>query len=159
MTAPALSEFERLVGQLTTLGFPRDRAVAQVRQQFPAIAPAPEKAERDARVLEKTEQREVTKVFQCHGFTVRSTSQARPSKVAPGLPDLFVTHKAKPFGFFWETKRQVGGTLSIDQQAFADDCARCGIRWYTGDRYHAEALMRAEGFADLRGVVPLREGR
>lgn len=150
MTAPALSEFERLVGQLTGMGFPRDKAEAQVRAQFPAIAPAPERAERDARILEKKEQQEVTKVFMRHGFTVRSTSQARPSKIALGFPDLFVTHNAKPFGFFWETKRQVGGHVSIDQEKFAADCARCGIRWYTGDRYHAEALMRAEGFSDLR---------
>lgn len=149
MTAPAISRFDEMVDQLVGMGFPRDRAEAQVRQQFPAIAPAPEKAERDARIREKQEQLAVTKVFLRHGFKVRSTSQARPSKIALGFPDLFVTHKARPFGFFWETKRQVGGALSIDQQAFADDCARCGIRWYTGDRYHAEALMRAERFEDL----------
>jgi hypothetical protein len=149
MTAPALSEFDQIVNGLLRLGFSRERATAEAARQFPHLAPAPEKAERDARILEKAEQLAVTKVFLRHGFKVRSTSQARPSKIALGFPDLFVTHKAKPFAFFWETKRQVGGALSVDQQAFADDCARCGIRWYTGDRYHAEALMRAEHFTDL----------
>lgn len=106
----------------------------------------PATVERNARVREKEEQAAVTKLFRTHGFTVRSTSQARPSKIALGFPDLFVTHRSKPLAFFWETKRQVGGVLSDAQRDFAADCARCGIVCHAGDRYHAAAFLRSEGF-------------
>lgn len=132
------------------------RAEADRRQQLRTrgvstfeVPPDPKAIERDKRIREKAEQEAVTKLFRRHGFTVRSTSQARPSKIAIGFPDLFVTHRSRPLAFFWETKRQVGGVVSEAQQEFADDCARCGVRWYTGDRYHAAAFLRAENIPEV----------
>jgi hypothetical protein len=102
---------------------------------------------RDARILEAAEQKEVIKVFREHGCTVRSTSQYRPSKVSIGLPDLFCAHHEHPIAFWWETKRQVGGVVSEAQRDFAADCQRCGIKWYSGDRYDAERVCRELGFS------------
>lgn len=134
--------FDTLVDQLVGRGFARATAEAEIRRQRPELAPDPAEVQRDAAVREKAEQAAVTKLFREHGFTVRSTSQARPSKIALGFPDLFVTHKRLAIGFFFETKRRVGGVVSDAQQDFANDCARCGISWYTGDRHRAAALMR-----------------
>lgn len=105
----------------------------------------PDAVQRDARIREKEEQAAIIKLFRAHGFTVRSTSQSRASRVALGLPDLWVTHNTKPLAFWFEVKRQSGGVLSEFQKDFAADCERCGVKCMAGDRYHAEAFLRSQG--------------
>lgn len=138
--AATRQQFERYYQTLRGNGIGEEAAAAAAIKKFPGAF------ERAESIREKEEQAEVTKVFQRRGFTVRSTSQARPSKIAIGFPDLFVTHKTRPIAFFWESKRQVKGVLSEAQKEFANDCHRCGVKCLAGDRYHAAAFLRAEGF-------------
>lgn len=107
--------------------------------------PEPAEAERDARVLEKDEQAAVVKLLRGMGFDVWNLSQARASKQTPGLPDLWVMHREHPIAFWWETKRQVGGALSVPQEYFRDATLRCGVAHGVGDRYAAREFLRALG--------------
>lgn len=140
--------FEAAVNQLVDLGYSRPEAEQAVRKQHPQLAPTfPLNGERDERALERAEQIEVRKLFCAFGFTVRNLSQYRPSHVAPGFPDLFVTHNRERIAFFFETKRQVGGKRSPAQVEFAADCNRCGVPCYHGDRYSAAQLLVDLGLA------------
>lgn len=140
-----ITEFDRLVSAMTALHVPRPKAEAAARAQLGITGSGadvdPAQCERDGSIAEKAEQLAIVKLFREHGCTVRSTSQARPSKIAIGFPDLFVTHRTLPLAFFWETKRQVGGVVSDAQKDFGADCWRCGVRWYTGDRHDAQRLL------------------
>lgn len=140
MTA-TLSEFDRLTSALmATAHIDRDRAEAAVRKSL-GVGKSTEKSERDARILEKAEQAEIVKLFRRHGFVVRSTSQARASKIAVGFYDLFCTHKTLPIALFFDSKRQVGSVWSEAQKDFENDCHRCGILCYHGDRYEAQRIL------------------
>lgn len=102
---------------------------------------------RNGDVLEKAEQLEVSKRLRAFGFTVRSLSQARASKQAPGLGDLWISHRGVRWAGWWETKRQVGGRLSPAQLDFQEDCAACGVHYRVGDRFAADALLVELGLA------------
>lgn len=99
----------------------------------------------DPDALEKDEQREVMKMYRAHGCVVRNLSQARKTKQAPGLPDLFVVHRGKSHAWWHETKRPVGGRYSPAQLEFRDDMQACGVGWVGGDRRAAAAQLRAIG--------------
>ena len=99
-----------------------------------------------ADVLEATEQRDITKMARAIGLRVRDQSQKRPSKVAPGIPDLIVTCNAVGFFGYWETKRQVGGVRSTSQIEFGDDCIAARIPYGFGDRYEFARWLTAHGF-------------
>lgn len=144
--ASALSAFDRLVGRMVQLHIPRDRAERAAREQLGLPDPAAVPIARDAGVPEKVEQWEISKLFSAFRFKVRNLSQARASKQAPGIADLFVVHESQPIAFWWESKRQVGGAHSPAQLDFRDDCARCGVGYGTGDRYAARAHLVSLGF-------------
>lgn len=118
------------------LTLPQYRAREALRAREPEIDP-------DA--IEKDEQLEVVKMYRAHGCLVRNLSQARRTKQAPGLPDLWVVHRGKRQAWWHETKRSVGGRYSPAQLEFRDDCQACGIPWVGGDRRHAAAQLRAIG--------------
>lgn len=139
--------YDEVFASLRKLGVAEEKARSRARELCPITPEEQATTERDARVKEKAEQAAVIKLLREHGFTVRSTSQARASKVALGLPDLWCTHKTKPIAFWWETKRQVGGVLSEAQAEFAADCQRVGVGWHSGDRFHAAEVMRDLGLA------------
>lgn len=126
MTAAELLEEQRRREENRRLNRPLDFVAEQ--------PPAADEIKR-ANVLEKDEQWVITKMARAIGFTVRSTSQARASKVAPGIPDLILSHRDRQFFGFWETKRQVGGKLSTAQIEFAEDCHTAGVACGSGDRY------------------------
>lgn len=170
MTAPALSEFERLVANIMAAGScSRDRAIAAVWLNRPELVPAdlvegPAIVDEDAsRILEGKEQREIYKLFRGYGFKVRNLSQARASKQAPGLGDAWIVHREFPIAFWWESKRQVGGELSPAQLEMQADCARCGVAYHHGDRYAAARLLVAVALAKPGdgpcGIVPIGGGR
>lgn len=146
----ALSFDEAVSALQACSGIDRGRAEAAVRAtgQFSAPPVLVADPARDDSIAEKAEQAEVARLFRAHGFTVRSTSQARASKVAPGIADLFVTHTSRPIGFWWETKRQIGGKLSPAQVVFREDCERCGIPCQSGDRYDAAAYLAGLGIGE-----------
>jgi hypothetical protein len=173
MTAPALSEFERLVGSIMVAGrCSRERAIAAVRLNRPELVPAHlvaaadadlEERRGDPSILEKREQTEIYKLFRAYGFHVRNLSQARASKQAPGLGDAWVVHRERPIAFWWESKRQVGGKLSPAQVEMRDDCARCRVAYHHGDRHDAARLLVQLGLARPGdgpcGIVPFHEAR
>lgn len=162
MTAP--TQFDQLVDNLVgRTGIPRDRAEVIIAQNRPDLAPKLSDAERerDARIRENAEQVEVIKLFRRYGFKARSTSQSRPSKIALGIPDLILVHRARGFALFWETKRQVGGVQSEEQQEFESDCRLAGWTYRMGDRYDAARYLINVGLAregdGALGIVPVDE--
>ena len=96
---------------------------------------------------EKVVQRAVVNFYRQLGCWVKSTSQARRSKVALGLPDLLVFWPAREAFWFMEVKRP-GGKLSVDQIAFKALAADCGITVVVGGLTEA-----AKHIALIRGVL------
>jgi hypothetical protein len=122
--------------------------------------PAPDPAElarieRDAGVLEKTEQLEVVKRLRVCGFIVYNLSQARASKQTPGLADLYCVHRELALALWWESKRQVGGKYSDAQREFKAHNDRCGVLCLGGDRYDVERFLVERKLAriDAHGVI------
>lgn len=82
------------------------------------------------------------------GCTVLSLSQYRPSKVAIGLPDLFVFGPPHfPQTWFWETKKPVDAELSEEQIAFALHCQRTKQLYGCGPSSAAVAFAAAIGLS------------
>ena len=97
-------------------------------------------------VLEKREQLVIMKMARVMGCTVRSTSQARAAKVSPGIPDLWISHRARCFAGWFEVKRQVGGRTSSEQLDFAEECLAAGVAYGRGDRYDFHRWLTDSGF-------------
>jgi len=70
---------------------------------------------------EALEQSRIVKLLKSLGFRVWPTSQVRQSRVAPGLPDLFATHRSRKIFVSIEVKA-LGGRISDEQLDWADDC-------------------------------------
>ncbi len=155
-----MSAFDEMVSQLEHRGFPRATAEAEVRTQYPELAPPPADAEKDESIREAEEQRAIAKQFRAYGFKVRNLSQPRATKQAPGIGDLIVMHTARGVALWWESKRQVGGKLSPDQVEFEADCRACSWTYRSGDRYDAARYLvnlgMAEGGEGPNGIVPVR---
>lgn len=148
--------YDSIVRGLMELGVSREHAEARARREVGM--PAPIEQTRDEWILEKEEQTEVVKLFRSYGFNPRNLSQARASKQAPGICDLWVVHRTRPIAFWWETKRQVGGELSPAQIEFRDDCIRCHVGYGTGDRFAAAEHLVKLGLAERIGdrIEPAR---
>lgn len=164
MTAPTTSDFDALVMSIMrATNVDRPRAISIAKANRPDLAEQAAAAEakivRDASILEKEEQAFVANMARAYGFKVRSTSQYRPSKVATGIGDLILVHRARGIGLWWETKRQVGGVQSEDQAEFESDCRLVGWTYRLGDRYDfARYLLNlglAEPGAGTCGIVPV----
>jgi hypothetical protein len=149
------SDFDVMVEGLMAYGVSREKAIARARTSYPEAAEAQDAASvKRADVLEKREQWAITRMARAIGFTVRSTSQPRASKVAPGIPDLILTYSTtaavhgttRGFFGFWETKRSRGGKRSTSQIEFGDDCIRADIPYGFGDRHHFAQWLRQHGF-------------
>ena len=100
---------------------------------------------------EKEVQRAVVDFYRSIGCAVKSTSQARRSKVALGLPDLLVFWPSRGAFWFHEVKR-AGGTLSEDQERFSLLALECRTGFVVGGL--AEAVAKVESL----GVTILRRG-
>jgi hypothetical protein len=149
------SDYDVMVEGLMAYGVSREKAIARARTSYPEAAEAQDAASvKRADVLEKREQWAITRMARAIGFTVRSTSQPRASKVAPGIPDLILTHRARGFFGFWETKRHVGGKRTTAQVEFGEDCIAAGIRYFYGDRYMFARWLTVNGFT----APPIPEG-
>lgn len=131
-----MNEYEALIATMTGMRIPREKAEARARELYPQLAAIADGTEvRNARILEKREQQVVTDMARAVGFIVDNTSQSRPSKVAAGLPDLWLRSVKRTLAGWWETKRQVGGERSSEQVDFGDACIACGIPYGFGDRF------------------------
>lgn len=166
MTAPnEPSEFDRLVSSImAATNVSRERAIEVAKLNRPDLmteaGATMAKIERDARIREREEQAFISDMARGYGFTVRNLSQYRPSKVATGIGDLILVHRARGIGLWWETKRQVGGVQSEDQREFEADCRLVGWTYRIGDRFDfARYLLNlglAEEGAGSCGIVPAR---
>ena len=135
------------VEELVSMGIPRIKAEARVRDIYPTEAIQVDKAaERRASVLEKDEQLVITKMARAIGCTVRSTSQARAAKVSPGIPDLWISHRERCFAGWFEVKRSVGGRTSSEQIDFGEECRAAGVAYGRGDRHDFARWMTEAGF-------------
>lgn len=152
-------------------GISRDAALRAARAHFGAKAPdSPAEIARDDKILEKAEQAAIVKLFRAYGCTVRNLSQARASKQAPGIGDLWVTRRQRiveraggrfhqpGIAFWFESKRQVGGKRSPDQVEFGEDCIESGVGYGFGDRYDAAKFLITIGLAieDAHGEYGIR---
>jgi hypothetical protein len=138
--------YETTVATLVDRGVPRDKAEARAREIYPDIAAQLDaQVERKANVLEKHEQLRIRQIATIAGCKVRTLSQPRATKQSPGLPDLWIVHLGRGLGFWWETKRQVGGARSPDQMEFAADCETTHTPYGFGDRYDFGAWLTARG--------------
>jgi hypothetical protein len=160
-----MSDFDDVVNAIMRTSGLTDRARAEriaIANGHRRDVVDPEQAERDGNVLEKTEQSEVMKLFRAHGFMVYSLSQSRASKQTPGLPDLWVVHRELPLAFWFETKRQVGGTRSSAQLDFAAECERAHVGYAFGDRHAAIEQLLTLGIIERteHGILePVRRAR
>lgn len=151
------AELLRRVSALEAAGVAPEKARTEAARQLGVTWDAPAK---DERVREKEEQVEIRKIAIGYGFKVRNLSQYRPSKVALGFADLFLSHKRLPVSLFWETKRQVGGERSGAQVEFGEDCMRTNVGYGYGDRYaFVDKLLELElavRGAGQYGIEPVR---
>lgn len=73
---------------------------------------------------EKSVQSSIINTLRTFGAHVYSTSQARPSKVAIGLPDLLVFRRER---FAFVEVKKPGGKLSPAQETFRAQCIEAGV--------------------------------
>lgn len=146
----SLSPFDVAVNELTSKGFSRETSEAAIRARFPHLAPCPDPDDgRAASILEKAAQIEIRKRFIACGFVVYNLSQSRASKQTPGLPDLWLVHRALPIALWWESKRPVGGRFSPAQLEFASSCHRARIGYGAGSATDAEQHLISIGRAEV----------
>lgn len=147
-----LLEYNALVETLTNTGVGQTAALKYAAAKYPnAVRQQDAKDEQRENVLEKEEQREIRKLFKAFGFEVYWLSQARNSKVTPGVPDLWCMHRERPIGFWWETKRTEGGRFSEAQLRFREYAERCGVGYGCGDRRDARHHLMRLGLAEMVG--------
>jgi hypothetical protein len=138
--------YDATVESLLRANVPRDKAIARARELHPDVAAQLDaQVVRKANVLEKHEQLRIKQMAIVVGLKVYSLSQARASKQTPGLPDLWMADPTRCLAFWWESKRQVGGTRSDAQLTFASECEASGIPYGFGDRYDFAGWLTARG--------------
>jgi hypothetical protein len=109
-------------------------------------------AEDDAR-LEKEIQRDVVKTYKALGCKVYNLSQARATKQAPGLADLWVVHLAtgwshKGKSAWWHETKTPKGKQSEAQHEFQRECKACHVGYVLGGTLAAEEQLLAFGIAE-----------
>ena len=127
------------VEELVSMGIPRTKAEARVRDLYPTEAIQVDKAaDRRASVLEKDEQRAIRKMAIAVGFKVYWLSQAKASGQTPGLADLWIAHPARQLAAWWEKHRPrfAPGTRSESMKGLRRCAERpaLGFTWNTTRR-------------------------
>lgn len=106
------------------------------------------KSEITNNALEKDNQQAIRSYWMSLGCTVLMLSQYRASKVALGLPDLYVFGPERlAVAWWWETKRPVDAEISDEQIAFAQQCARTRTWYGCGPASAAIAFSQAIGLS------------
>ena len=101
--------------------------------------------------LEREIPREVVRLYRLAGCFTYSTSQARASHIALGLPDLYVMSPRgmTPYndgtGAFWHETKRPGGKLRASQQGFIRAAEECGVKVVVGGVAEAVAHLKALG--------------
>jgi len=106
-------------------------------------------AERTPKLTEKQVQAAIVKRLSRLGVAVYSTSQARASRVSPGLPDLVCIDRHRGV-FFVETKAE-GGKQRPERRVFQERCEEAGGSYVLGGLAEVEAFLRGE-IEDFSGV-------
>ena len=87
---------------------------------------------------ERDVQRAVVAFYRRVGCSVYATSQGRASRIAEGLPDLYVMHVTR--GGWWHEVKALGGKLSPPQRRFAVRCEECCVPHVVGGLDAARAF-------------------
>ena len=82
--------------------------------------------------LEAAVQRDIKDAAWKLGFTVTEFSQPRATMQTPGIPDLYLQHRAKGFRCWVEVKRE-GGRLSTAQRAWLETERNAGGHAFVAD--------------------------
>ena len=102
---------------------------------------------------EKEIQREVVRLYRLAGCFTYSTSQARASHIALGLPDLYVmTRRSGVADGFWHETKRPGGKLRASQQGFIRAAEECGVKVVVGGVAEAVAHLKALGLVAKVGL-------
>ncbi len=166
-----MTAFDDMVNSLVRMGYARETAEKEVREQHPELAGIPVAEPYGINsadyVAESREQTAIYKLFRAYHFKVRNLSQARASKQGAGWGDAWVVHETLPIAFWWESKRprtekQLAGELSPAQIEMKDDCVRCGVPYHHGDSRNAAGLLVFLGLAvkdpaGVHGIAPTRK--
>lgn len=86
----------------------------------------------------------IRRALELHGFVVIDLEQGYrrdgTTRVRKGLPDLYIMG----YGVgVWRELKSARGQLTPEQEAFGEDCRRCGIDWDVW-RHEREAITWAE---------------
>lgn len=111
MTATALTEYDRLVSQMTAMKIPLEKAEAAARREL-GIRPKNE-MERildDALIAELEDDvvAEGDRMMLALGFASIHYSQKKVAKVTPGIPDRRYYHVRRRLFLWWEAKSATG---------------------------------------------------
>lgn len=93
---------------------------------------------------ERTIQRAVVKLFRSVGCEVAVLSQVRPSRVARGLPDLYV-FPPRLVAPFWMEVKGLGGKPTEDQLLWQEACELRGVPCILGGVPEAKAYLQRIG--------------
>ncbi len=99
---------------------------------------------------EKDVQTRVARFYASCGCHVYSTSQYRASRMAIGIPDLYVVHPR--IGGFWHEVKRPGGKQSDGQHLFQVEVEAAGVGYVLGGIDEAQAFLTARGLL-LEGKV------
>lgn len=149
-----MSAYDDMVGQLERRGFPRATAEAEVRSQYPDLAPESiAKSELSEEELEKAEEVEGDRVMLAIGFEAVRFSHPGRTKQTPGIADRRYYRRPRRIGratmpdvglgertfefhdggitLWWEAKSETGRQRP-DQREFQEMVEACGETYVLG---------------------------
>lgn len=97
-------------------------------------------------------QTRVARFYASCGCHVYPLSQYRPSRVAIGIPDLYVVHPR--IGGFWHEVKRPGGKQSDGQHVFQVEVEAAGVGYVLGGVDEAHAFLTGRGL--LEGPMLVR---
>jgi hypothetical protein len=163
VTAPAFSDFEQLVQQIMLPPAARARRPSRPRCSTGRSSQRPGSCSSSGPPTSSRKRSRRTSRSSSAPSAARSTTSARRarSKQTPGLPDLWVTHKARGLAFWFEVKRSKEFRISDAQADFRVECTAAGVNHCWGDRRTAAKLLVDLGLARVGegpcGIVPFHE--
>lgn len=130
--ALAGADRDAMINELVRKSVPRSKAEAAVDEALGLQSRAAiEKSELDELAREKAVEAEGDRIMAALGFDVVRLSQARRSKIQPGLPDRRYRHHHRKLALWWEAKAE-WGRQSPDQKAFQEAEEACGQVYVLG---------------------------
>lgn len=137
-----MTPFDVMVGHLVGLGYSREVAERQVREQKPELAVPAEVPHRDEDdVVDKADE-----IMRALGFDVVRLSQKRRSKITAGVPDRYYLHRRRKIALWYEAKGPTG-SLRPDQCEFQRMCQEAHVEHVAGGLQQLREWLEAMAFA------------